>query len=377
MPNQPMPFYVKLCCSLISILLITYILYVGQHILIPLAFASLFTIILIGPCMYFEKRGVPKGIAALISMLLAATLFFFIFYFISSQISSFKNDLPALVKQLQAGVLDVQDWAVKTFRISSSKFQEVVNSATNEAFLNTSALLSSTFSTVSSTLVLMVLVPIYTFLLLLYRNLIVKFFVTCFKPEHEKLVFTVLHKTRLVVKGYVVGLFIEMIIVAVINCTGFLILGVKYALLLGVIAAILNLIPYLGIFTACILTVLITLTTNTPATVLSAAIMLIGVHLIDSNILLPKIVGSKVKLNALVTIIGVIAGSALWGIPGMFLAIPIIAVLKVLFDEVQSLNAWGMLLGEEEKPAKKKKSTGLFSWFMRKDGKKKIMNKEE
>ena len=62
---------------------------------------------------------------------------------------------------------------------------------------------------------------------------------------------------------------------------------------------------------------------------------------------LPRVVGSKVKINALVTILGVILGEHLWGIAGMFLAIPIIALLKVVFDSVETLNAWGFILGDE------------------------------
>ena len=173
------------------------------------------------------------------------------------------------------------------------------------------------------------------------------FFIASFSEHHTERVKDILAKTKRVIKGYIVGLFIEMLIVAAMNCIGFFILGVKYALLLGVIAALLNLIPYLGIFTACLLSLLITFTTATPSTVLGVAVVLIIVHIIDSNILLPKVVGSKVKINALVTILGVILGSTIWGIPGMFLAIPIIAILKVIFDGVDSLNPWGMLLGDD------------------------------
>jgi predicted PurR-regulated permease PerM len=94
---------------------------------------------------------------------------------------------------------------------------------------------------------------------------------------------------------------------------------------------------------------LITFTTNGAAAVLGVAVVLVIVHLVDSNILLPRIVGSKVKINALVTIVGVLVGSAIWGIAGMFLAIPLIAILKVIFDGVESLSSWGLLLGDDTK----------------------------
>ncbi|RFM30653.1 AI-2E family transporter [Deminuibacter soli] len=335
-----------------AIVLIFLILYMAQGICVPLSFAGLFAIILSAPCGYLERKGVPKGIAALISLLAALIVMFVVLYFISSQIMSFKNELPALTSQLQSSILDLENWAREKFNLSSDSMREMLHSATSQTLSHTTSLVSFTVSTLSGAVIYLVLIPIYTFLLLLYRRLIVQFLVASFQQKHTAVVYSVLQQTKHVIKGYVVGLLIEMVIVAIMNCAGFFILGVKYALLLGVIAAILNIIPYLGIFTACMLSILITYTTNGAATVLGVAITLVVVHLIDSNILLPKVVGSKVKINALVTILGVIVGSTLWGIPGMFLAVPIIAILKVIFDHVEDLKPWGLLLGDEPKPVK-------------------------
>jgi predicted PurR-regulated permease PerM len=193
-----------------------------------------------------------------------------------------------------------------------------------------------------------IIIFITTFLILLYRGLILLFFTRLFAESYADRIYAVFSKTRTVIRGYIVGLFIEMLVVAVANCAIFFFLGVKYALLLGVIGAILNIIPYLGIFMACILSALITLTTNTPTTVVWVIISLIIIHMIDSNILMPKIVGSKVKINALATILGVITGSALWGIPGTFMAVPIMACMKVIFEEVESLQPFAIIMGGDD-----------------------------
>jgi len=322
-------------------------MYVGQSILVPLSFAGLFSIILMSPCDYLEKRKMPRTLAAAISVLLFLIVISIILYFISSQLISFQNDLPKLGVQLQQALTDLELWVQQRFHISSAKMSEFLNSATSQTLAHTSSLVGTTVSTLSSALIYMVLIPIYTFLLLLYRGIITRFFIKSFQEQHTPLVRTIMGKTRHVIKSYIAGLIIEMVIVAMMNCAGFFILGVKYSLMLGVIAALLNLIPYVGIFTACILSMLITFTTNTPATVLGVAIVLVIVPIIDSNILLPKVVGSKVKINALVTIVGVLAGSAIWGIAGMFLAIPFMAILKVIFDGIESLQSWGILLGDE------------------------------
>jgi len=147
-----------------------------------------------------------------------------------------------------------------------------------------------------------------------------------------------------------------MAIVAVVCCLAFLLIGVKYALLLGLITGLFNIIPYIGIFTSLVLSTIITIgTAAATIKVVLVIVTIVGMHLIDSNILLPIIVGSKVKINALITVIGVIIGEMFWGIPGMFLSIPVIAISKVVFDRIESLKPWGMLLGDEkdeEQPGK-------------------------
>jgi predicted PurR-regulated permease PerM len=193
----------------------------------------------------------------------------------------------------------------------------------------------------------MILIPVYTFLLLYYRGLIILFLIRSFPEKSSEIVRDVLNKSRTVIKGYVIGIFTEMLIVAVLNCTGFFILGVKYALLLGVIAAVLNIIPYLGIFTACILSMIVTYTTNSPGTVFGVAIVLVCVHLVDANFILLRVVGSRLKMNALATLCGVISGGAIWGIAGMFLAIPLLSILKLIFDAAEILPPWGLLIGED------------------------------
>jgi putative permease len=82
---------------------------------------------------------------------------------------------------------------------------------------------------------------------------------------------------------------------------------------------------------------------------------LIITHLVDSNILLPAVVGSKVKINPLITVLGVVLGEMIWGVSGMFLSIPVIAVLKIIFDRIDSLKPWGILLGEQDKTIHTKK----------------------
>ncbi|MDR0791697.1 MAG: AI-2E family transporter [Chitinophagaceae bacterium] len=345
--NNQFPFYLKFSSMLLSVILLFFILYIGQNVLMPLAFACLFCIVLIAPCNYFEKIGIGKGFAALLSALIAVVVFGFIFYFVSSQIISFRDQLPVLQASLKTSVENLHTYTQERFHLTPTKMDSILNTVQSKTLTSAPALVSTTVSKVSNVLLYTIMIIIYTFLLLLYRKLIINFCLAVFHNKYGESVRDVLSKIRFVIKNYVAGLLIETLIVAAMICIGFLIVGVKYAFLLGVIAALLNLIPYLGMFTAALLTMLITYATGSPSMVLGAVIVLWIVHLIDSNVLLPQIVGSKVKINALVTIIGVIVGSQLWGIAGMFLAVPIIAIIKVVLDGIPETQAWGLLLGED------------------------------
>jgi predicted PurR-regulated permease PerM len=236
-----------------------------------------------------------------------------------------------------------------------------MNSSTSDVLPKTSYLVNTALSTVSGAFITALIMFLQTFLLLLYRSLIMKFFVSLFADQYSPKVYSLFARTRFVIRSYIFGLFLETLIVAIAYCSALFILDVKYALLLGVIGALLNLIPYLGIFVACLLTALITFSTNAPSTVVWAVASIIIIHLIDSNILLPKIVGSKVKINALATIMGVIVGGAIWGIAGMFLAVPVMAIMKVAFEEIPPLHSFAIIMDDdgvinEKRPTLKIKS---------------------
>jgi putative permease len=152
-----------------------------------------------------------------------------------------------------------------------------------------------------------------------------------------------------IVRKYILGLMLQVVIVAALCFAAFTFIGIEYALLLGIIAGLFNIIPYIGILTAFIFTMAIAIGSAASAMqLILAAGSMIVVHLVDSNFLLPVVVGSKVKINPLITLLGVILGEMIWGIPGMFLSIPVIAIIKIIFDRVDSTKPWGYLLGEED-----------------------------
>ena len=225
----------------------------------------------------------------------------------------------------------------------------MIQKATGNVKSTGTAFLGQTFFTITQTLFYVIMVAIYTFLILVYRQLIRRFLVAVFNNVQERQVSEVLSESKIIVQKYMVGLITEMGIIAILNSTVLLIIGVKYAIFLGVFSAVLNIIPYLGIIMGLIFTSLVTLTTSVHLSdILWIIISFETIHFLDANVLMPRIVGSKVKINALITILGVVVGGTMLGLPGIFLALPTIAILKIIFDRIDTLKPWGDLFGDEQ-----------------------------
>jgi predicted PurR-regulated permease PerM len=211
---------------------------------------------------------------------------------------------------------------------------------------------SSTAVTLSSIFVFVGLLPIYIYLMLFYKDLLLRFVFMWFNQGDHPKVKDAVYETEAIIKNYLVGLLIQVTYMTILLGGILLLVGIKHALLIGVIFAVLNLIPYVGALIGNLIGVLLTLTSSTELwPVLTVLLVIAGVQFLDNNILMPRIVGSKVKINALFAILGVIIGGSIAGISGMFLSMPIIAVLKVIFDRTETFKQWGVLLGDE-RPAR-------------------------
>ncbi|MFD0764070.1 AI-2E family transporter [Mucilaginibacter lutimaris] len=337
------PFYIQSTAVLFGLVLLVYVMIQLADILVPLAFAAFLAILLNPLVNRLEKYRVPKiisiGIAILVMIIAVAT----VFYFLSTQIVQFGDSLPMLQKKFQSITADLKTWIQQTFGVEVSKQEKMLKDALN----NSQAVVGKTVNGLLGTLAIIFLLPVYIFLMLLYKTLILNFLYEVFSEENSKKVSDVLAETKGAIQSYIVGLLIEMIIVAAMNSAALILLGVKYGILIGCIGAILNLIPYLGGIIAIALPVLMaTVTKDGYSTQLGVIIAYIVIQFIDNNILVPRIVSSKVQINALMSIIVVLLGNALWGVSGMFLSIPFVAVLKIVFDRIDDLKPWGKLLGD-------------------------------
>ncbi len=337
------PFYLKSTIILFGLILVVFVFAQLADILVPLAFAAFLAILLNPLSNRFENWGIPKALAILLSILIAAIGVAGVFYFLSTQIIQFSDSLPLLKQKFGILTTDLKQWIYSTFGLTISKQDQMIKDALSDS----QTMAGKTLGGLLGMLAILFILPVYIFLMMFYKTLILNFFYEVFTEENSKQVGEVLKETKTAIQSYIVGLLIEMIIVAAMNSTALILIGIKYGLLIGVIGAILNLIPYLGGIVAIALPVLMATVTKDGYT---TQLLVIGayavIQFIDNNILVPRIVSSKVQINALVSIIIVLLGNALWGVSGMFLSIPFVAVLKIIFDHIDTLKPWGKLLGD-------------------------------
>jgi len=340
-----LPFYLKVSQIILGLVAFFFVLYIGQDIIIPLIYATLIAILL-NPLVNKLQRKMNRALAILIALVLAMIFVGLLVYFISSQLSMLSDSFPQLEQKFNLLFKQVTGWFADQFNVSDKKVQGWVDNAKADEMKNSSQLIGTTLSTISGMLIMFFLLPVYVFMVLFYKPLLLSFISMLFPANEHATVVDVLTETKGLIQKYLVGLLLEALIVAILNTAGLLILGIQYAFLLGVLGALLNMIPYIGGIVATALPMIIALTTKEPVYALYVLFLYILVQFIDNNFLVPKIVASKVQINALVSIVVVLIGGAMWGIPGMFLSIPLTAIVKVMFDRIEPLKPWGFLLGD-------------------------------
>lgn len=355
-----LPFVLRLALILVSILGLGYLAKIGKGVLAPLFFSVLMALLFLPFANFLERKmRFSRTISTFSSLLMMFILLTGLVYFFSTQLSDFVNDFPVFQRQVSKSFNELQVWVSKSFHLNFNSQMDYINRGLEKLLSSTAIILGFTVSMFSSTATFFIFSALFFIFILNYRRILYQFVISVFHERHYTKVNEAILEIQKIIKVYISGLFIQIIIVSVMSSILLSILGVKYAILLGVLTGLLNVIPYVGIIFSGTIACLISFATGGNHT-LFVLFGYIGIHLLDANIILPLVVGSKVKINALFTFIGLLIGEELWGISGMFLSIPFLAILKIIFERIEGLEPWGKLLGEEtkvNKPRKKYKIT--------------------
>jgi predicted PurR-regulated permease PerM len=354
-----LPLYAKVTIFLVGMFALLAMLYIAKSIVVPVVFATIIAI-LINPLVdMFVRIKFNRVFAIALVMLLTFLIIFAFVSLVISQMSRLSDSWPMLVDKITVMINQNIADAANYFDKDPQKIHLWISKTQSEIMSSSTAAIGQTLVSVGSGLVVLFLLPVYIFLILFYQPILMEFIHRLFGSDHQIKVTEIVTQIKTVIQRYLFGLVIEAAIIAVLDTAALLVLGIEYALLIGIFGALLNMIPYIGGLVAVAVPMVVALVTKPPVYALYVLIFYYIIQLVDNNYIVPKIVASKVKINALFSIIVVIAGNALWGIPGMFLSIPLLAIVKLICDHIDPLKPIGFLLGDTMPPILKIKLPSL------------------
>lgn len=334
--------------ALLSALLIAVFLYLGKPLLIPIAIAAFLAMLLYPMVQKLQRHNIKEPIAALISILVLLTTLALTGTLVYYQVRNLTNDLPRLEEKVKEKTSDLQWMVYQTTEITETEQDEIIKEKKPD--IAKAVFKSAKDFLISGFLILLYLfiVLTFTFLFIIYQQRIQVFFVRLqiFYNHRESQV--MMTRITRIIHDYLKGTFTVISIMAIVYGLGLWLIGIEHAFLFALITALLRIVPYFGSYLGIAITVGFTVLTAdsllTPVLVLAFFIL---TQLLEANLLTPYITGSRVKLNPLATIIAILLGNLLWGVPGMILFVPIIASLKIIFDRIPRLQPYGYMLGKE------------------------------
>lgn len=354
------PFYAKVTILLVGIIALLAIMYIAKGIIIPVVFAIIIAIVLHPVVNFMVRLKINRVLAIILTMFLTFLVIAAFGAVFIAQAGRFGESWPVLVEKftslLNQNIADAADY----FNKDPQKIHDWITKTQGDIINVSTAAIGQTIVILGNGLVVLLLIPFYIFMILFYQPLLVEFIRRLSGANYQSHVRQLVSQIKTVIQRYLVGLVIEAALMAAMNTAALLLLGIEYAFILGILAAVLNVIPYIGGIIAVAMPMMVALVTKpSPWYAFYIMVAYYIIQLIDNHYIVPYIVASKIKINALFSVIIVLVGNALWGIPGMFLSMPILAIIKLICDHIEPLKPWGFLLGDTMPPILKIKK--IFS----------------
>lgn len=351
---------------LLFTVLLTVVLFYGKELLLPLVYAAFFAMLMAPVCRWLEDKNVNRIIAVVICVFIVLIILLGIFAVIVGEVTSFTDDLPVIEKKLYEYISDLEGLIEKNFNMPQTRQVAILKQQINTLGQSAGGYFGKLLSGITGTLGGLVLTVVYTFLFLFHKEKYETFFIKLFGNGDSEHVKKVLEEVTSVGQKYLSGRAISVFILWIIYTIALLIFGVKNALLLAAIAALLSIIPYVGSILGSVFPFLVAVVTKDFVTALWVAGVLLFLHALSTYFIEPVVIGRKVKLSALAMLVGIIAGGFVWGISGMILFIPILAMAKIVFENVDRLKPYGYLIADPDGGAPSRLEEWIYEKFSKK-----------
>lgn len=336
------------------IISLTAALYFAAPFLIPIVLAALLAMLLTRISEWLENKGVGRGLASAAAVLLLIAAIAFIGVILSWQLAQLTSSIDEMRDRLSSGAKDLRDWISQTIGISVDEQNKMIEEQKNHASGQANALLMSFINSLANVVINAILIIVYIFLFLYYRDHLKQFVLRIIPQDKRHDAKEIIQKSVALSGDYLTGLSSMIAMLWVMYGIGFWIVGLKGALLFAIICGILEIVPFVGNLVGNLIAVFAALVQGGDVRMVVAIIAVyLTVQFLQTYVLEPLVVGQRVNINPLFTIMGLVAGEFLWGVAGMALAIPVIGIVKIICDNVPELQAYGMLIGPANPPKKR------------------------
>jgi len=343
---------------LLLFILVFGVLYFGKAVLIPLTFGAILGMLLLPICHWLQGKGMSNGLACILSMLALIAVVGGIITLLQYQLSDLADDLSKIEERVNDLIAGVKAYVKQHFGISHHEQQKIINEQKDGGMEKAAGMVTSLLGSLAGILIDAILVLVYTFLFMFYRGHFKKFILRLFAPDNREETAKVLDDAGKVTQHYLGGLGMMIVMLWVMYGIGFSIAGVNNAIFFAILCGILELVPFAGNITGTSITVLMALAQSGDTRVVAGVLITYGlVQLIQTYLLEPMVVGDRLNINPLFTILIIVVGEAVWGIPGMIVAVPLLGIFKIVCDHVPPLYDYGFLIGP---PKEKKGEEGNF-----------------
>jgi len=352
-------WYVKYTYYIAALCITVFAMIMAKSVIVPLLFSLFFSILLAPISSWLEQYNIPRMLSSLAALLVGILVLFGIGFFFYSQMNDFAADAEMFTRRLEELLNSLEDFLSTWFSIEGEINLDRIVTELAAFIQDNMTSLTKGLSGAASAITTFFLVPIFIYLILLLRGMLKTFLLMAFggdNVEERERVEIITSKIKILIQRYIAGLLMVITILAILYSTLLTIIGVDHAIFFGSFAALLNVIPFVGPFLGSILPILYALITMD--SLIYPLIIIAGfyvVQMLEGNLFTPVIVGSQVSMNALATLALIFIGAQIWGLSGMILFIPLGAILKIIFDEVDSLKHYGYILGRSEQESKRKK----------------------
>ena len=343
--KSPLP---KINQNLLFLVLLTLVLYYGRPILIPMVFAIMLAMLMAPLCRWLDGKGLPRTLSCIICVLILLLIFLGMIAILMAQLSGFIQDLPLFEQKTNEMLVSIQSFIERQFDIPAQQQAEMIKKETRNISQSVGSYFTSVLRSSIQLVVNLVITLVFTFLMLFHKERYYSFFLKFSSGETEEQKHGVLNSISLVAQQYLKGRAISILGLFVLYLLSLWVLGIKGALLLAAVAALVNILPYIGPVLAAVIPFFVALVTEEswqPAIWLLLSFFVI--QAIDNYFLTPYFLGGEVSLSALSTFVAIICGGFIWGVAGMILFIPMLSIAKIIFDYVPRWQPYGFLIGDD------------------------------